>query len=243
MFELPPPIWMPPKPAIIIPHVKPVPALLPGFCIPMVIGAGVAAGPAFVAASAVAVASGTETTIVVDKPAGTASGDVLLAFFTHDRASSRFSLAGWTSRGNATVGSTSGELLSKIAGGSEPSTYSFAISEPDLNKRGIVVAYRGGAVDVAGAYSISSSGASVTASALTASSAGTLVGLFGKVSGSTTVLTPPSDMTERANSPPAVGQGRMAVYDASQAAGSSGTKTITWSGTTGGEYGILIQLI
>lgn len=48
-------LWMPPKPAIIraasLHDLKPAQAILPGFCIPMVVGAAVSTPPAFVAAA------------------------------------------------------------------------------------------------------------------------------------------------------------------------------------------------
>ena len=64
------------------------------------------------------------TDIIIDKPAGTQQGDLLLAF-TGSTGSDIVPPAGWTELGFDSNSGIRGEVHYKIAGASEPSTYTF----------------------------------------------------------------------------------------------------------------------
>lgn len=73
------------------------------------------------------VSGATDGDITLDKPSGTAEGDLLLAHISTDNTETITPPAGWTKIGSETSGSTDINFW-KVAGSSEPSTYGFDIS-------------------------------------------------------------------------------------------------------------------
>jgi hypothetical protein len=73
-----------------------------------------------------------EGTTSINKPAGTVEGDLLIAMFG-DFASSTFTPpAGWTALGSVySAGGTNAQVFYKIAGASEPSSYTWTIPGAD----------------------------------------------------------------------------------------------------------------
>lgn len=87
----------------------------------------------------------TTSTFTASKPAGTASGDLLIAFVEANGASASVtaSPSGWTRIGAQTGNSNVlSEVWTKTAGGSEPSTYSWTLSA-GLRGRVTIHAYTG----------------------------------------------------------------------------------------------------
>jgi hypothetical protein len=91
-----------------------------------------------------ATASGTGTSLACNKPTGTADGDLLVAFVTHDsNAVTAFSSAGWTQREFRGPGATPPEdhgtaVLTKTAS-SEGASWTFAATGADSQEMDIVV--------------------------------------------------------------------------------------------------------
>src|SRR5678809_1327938 len=96
-----------------------------------------------IAFRAAANASGTSS-VVCNKPTGTASGDILVAHVISE-GSHAFTFTGWTQIDNFTT--TSGTTLRiasywKLAGGSEPSTYTISIASGTYAEL-LIAAYSG----------------------------------------------------------------------------------------------------
>lgn len=102
----------------------------------------------------VASAIASATTVVINKPAGVVIGDLLIAF-VESRTGIDVTSPGWTS-----IPGTYNTNLYKLAGGSEPASYTFSTSNgSSTSLAGFIGAYSGvdqvnpiGAVDIAGSY-------------------------------------------------------------------------------------------
>lgn len=109
------------------------------------------AAPAFRALASKSEAVG-GTTLVVNKPAGTVEGDLLVAVVSAYRESDTFSISGFTSRQSKNEGS--GQTLqrlhvfTKVAGASEPSTYTVATTGAEIDGNVVILAYVSAAYDV-----------------------------------------------------------------------------------------------
>lgn len=152
---------------------------------------------------------GTSTNTVAAKPSGVVSGDLLIAIHGSDRGSSYSSMtapSGWASEGQSTQ-SNAGfvKVWSKIAGGSEPSSYTFP-DDTGADAALIIIAVQAGTFDPTtplAAISFGGSNSSSTshvAPSVTGVTDGLLVcGFFGGAGANATrTYTPPSGMTERA---------------------------------------------
>ena len=154
-------------------------------------------GPVFRAASSAD--NVTATTLVVSKPAGTTSGDVLLASVSARGNPSFTAPAGWSLVRLDISGSTIRQVVfMHVAGASEPASYTFTMSKSSSAAGGIV-AYSG--VDAADPIDTHGGQANTSSTSITAPSISTtgsnrmLVGFFG-----TAVLTSetaPASMTLR----------------------------------------------
>jgi hypothetical protein len=112
--------------------------------------------------------SGGEEDFTVAKPAGTQSGDFMLAYFFHHAAGATLTgPSGWTSLTSNNASTNSAAVFYYTAGGSEPATYSFS-SDDSANNGAAILTFRGGtgAVDVYGAFNTANS-ATVTAPTIT----------------------------------------------------------------------------
>ena len=73
------------------------------------------------------------TSLTISKPSGTAENDVLVAMVIVDDDGDTASLSGWTVRVNTTNTAGAGDyrtlLFTKVAGASEPSSYTFTITD------------------------------------------------------------------------------------------------------------------
>lgn len=152
--------------------------------------------------SAVQVSGGaSNTSITINKPAGTVQNDVMVAVITLAVNDTVTAPAGWnlvTSGGNGTVLTLA--TFYKAAGSSEPSNYTFTWTTSALSAGGIVTYYgvdTANVIDVTGTNATGSS-TNVTASAVTTVKSGAmLIGAFGISSSLQSSFTPPSGMTER----------------------------------------------
>lgn len=78
--------------------------------------------------------------LVVSKPAGTLPGDILFCMFTQWNTNPTIPPSGWTYMGSDGNLST---MCYKIAGNSEPSSYTLATGVTSFRAVGLIVAYRG----------------------------------------------------------------------------------------------------
>ena len=177
-------------------------------------------------------------------PAGTTSGDLLLAIATSDRDGNLTAMtapAGWTSIG--THGPGSGvphmKVWQKVATGSEPSTYTFPDSD-GANAAVVILAITDYDATTPLAVSPTFSSSSTTSTSHVAPSVtGVVDGLLvtahlGAANGTSRSYTPPTGMTEVADV--MSGSSGWVVLEvntlALSAAGATGTKTATCSGAT-----------
>lgn len=191
--------------------------------------------PAFRAAASKGAASGTLT---INKPAGTLSGDVMVASIAIRPSTATINASGWTlvRRTNNTSGNSSAlAVYYKVAGASEPSTYSWTFSS-STGSAGGIRAFSGvdtsSPVDVEGGRTTSSSLSHPTPS-VTTRFAGSMIVTSHEFSSSAT-FTPPSGMAEAfdISSQTSMGSGGVAIEGAYQlqlAVAATGTKTATAS--------------
>jgi hypothetical protein len=94
----------------------------------------------------------------VAKPAGTQSGDFMLAYFFHHDNATLTGPSGWTLLTSNSTNTNSAAVYYYTAGGSEPATYAFS-SNDDANNGAAILTFRGGtgAVNVFGAFSTANS--------------------------------------------------------------------------------------
>jgi hypothetical protein len=134
-----------------------------------------------------AVAASSLVALGIARPANVQAGDLLIAFLTADQPKSWDGDTGWTER--VDYGSRPGLWVgTKVAGASEPASYTFAMSG-SAQQAGFIVAYRTASFDVIGSVG-ALSGTSVAAPSVTLSGAGLLLAFFGCVNASSTFSTP-----------------------------------------------------
>ncbi|HET7168477.1 MAG TPA: Ig-like domain-containing protein, partial [Candidatus Limnocylindrales bacterium] len=141
----------------------------------------------------------TATSLVIPAPAGAVSGDVLVAAVSVRGGPTITPPAGWTLvRQDINASTMRQALFVHVAGGSEPSSYTFTLSNAQSAAGGIV-AYSGvdpaNPVDVHGGQ-VNAASTSITAPSVTTTGPDrVLVAFFGTPA--LTSMTPPSGMTER----------------------------------------------
>ncbi len=140
------------------------------------------------------------TSIVVSKPAGVVTNDVLIAAVTVDQTPTISPPAGWTlvrSDANGTIQTQA--IYWHAAGGSEPATYTFTFGGAVNSAVAGIAAYSG--VNTTTPIDVSSGQANATSTSVTAPSVTTtvanamIVGIFGLDNDAS--FTPPAGMTER----------------------------------------------
>ena len=93
----------------------------------------------------------TNTSLLINKPTGVVSGDVMIVNIAQrNNGANAPTLAGWLPIASGAIdgGTTMGALLYKVAGGSEPASYTFTLGSGANNNEGTIVAFSG--VDVSG---------------------------------------------------------------------------------------------
>jgi hypothetical protein len=201
-------------------------------------------GTATIAFRASALGSGSRvTSVTINKPAGTLSGDVLIAALTMDAAGVETITppAGWTLV--RTVNGGSGlAIYWKAAGGSEPASYVFGFNPGNTDITGAIGAYSGvdnaTPVDVENGNTSPGATSHTTLSVSTATANTRLVALFGDDASSS--WTAPAGMTARVNSNGGALNSSLSISDAAQAAtGATGTRTATSSNVSNGVHELL----
>jgi hypothetical protein len=141
--------------------------------------------------------SGASASFTVAKPAGTQSGDFMLAyFFHHSDGETLTGPAGWTELTSSGAGTNTAAVFYYTAGESEPATYSFSATD-DGNNGAAILTFRGGtgAVDVHGAFGTASS-ATVTVPTITPTVNGLNIVFIGAENSPQDVTVKPARFTE-----------------------------------------------
>jgi RHS repeat-associated protein len=170
--------------------------------------------------------AGAATSVVVNKPAGVVSGDALIAGVTVAGGSGVTVTppAGWTSIATATNSTTIRTVaFRKVAGGSEPASYTFTLS---VSKKAAasISAYTG--VDPATPVDVSATATNATSTSQVAASVTTTTGGYRQLveiygAAAATTFTPPGGQTERADVATS-GTGSVTLEAADKALGASG---------------------
>ena len=130
----------------------------------------------------------TGTSLTVNQPSGVVAGDVMIVSIAQyaGSAGSAASLSGWAAVTNGSLGgSTSryGTLLYKVAGASEPTSYTFTLTPSVSGAVGDIVAFSGvdnaSPLDVPVAGFTSSTTSNITATAITTVTPGAAAIMFG----------------------------------------------------------------
>lgn len=186
----------------------------------------------FRAAASATNSSYAEATIVINKPTGTVSGDLLFSAIVSDFANISTAPSGWTLIRN-TSAATGNRLITyyKVAGGSEPSTYTWTF-DANTDISGGIIAYSGltgTPLDVENGQENSSASTSVTAPAVTVTNSDSLLIFAGGVNedNDATTYTAPSGMTERVDTFNTWSS--LEIADQNVASGSTGTRVATAS--------------
>lgn len=196
--------------------------------------------PVTVRASSVATGD-VVTSVNVNKPAGTVSGDLLIAFVHSDAGDSAATYtapAGWTQNGTTSTATPGiSKVFTKTAGGSEPSSYAFG-SGVNSSIVIIIVCVTGQAtsspvnINATWATSNTAGQASQVAPSISPTVVNCLLLCSWSSNNNTTAsYTPPGGMTEMQDAW-SNWQFASAAYQALTATGATGTRTAT--GTSGG---------
>ena len=197
-----------------------------------------AAKPTFIASASTQNASA-GTTLVVNKPSGTQQGDLMVAV-----------MAGGTNSGITWTGDTgwtevadlgakpSLRLAYKIAGSSEPSSYTFTGSN-SITLSGSILTYRSAAYDTIGTFVTSTTPAPAPSISVSANYS-MLIAAFANGATSTTCSTPPN-MTARVTDNDATTPSYL-VADELVAIGATGTRTSDIGTISNGGAGILMSI-
>lgn len=185
-------------------------------------------------------ATSTNTSLTIDKPTGVVSGDVMLVNITSNNGGTP-SLSGWSSLGTGIFNGSNlrATVLYKVAGGSEPANYTFALGAGANDAVGTIVAFSGvdnaSPIDATGTMGLSvAAGQTATAPGITTNSANAAVVMFGNQSDNRTysswTTTSPGNLTEIAEFLWTNGTQDMSVgaaWATKASAGATGDGTVT----------------
>lgn len=182
------------------------------------------------------------TQMVVSKPSGTESGDLLLLF-----VSSASNTVGTPSSSGFTMyadqNSPVSSVLYKVAGSSEPSTYSVSSGQTQPAICCLVAIRNHTSGLVLGSWSASGTGTTITAPSITMPSSGLLFAFYSMriEIGETGTLSQPSGMNTTLNLQ-STGSAYIGVFNESRSSGATGTKSsnATSTGTITYHRSILI---
>ncbi|MCW2576975.1 MAG: hypothetical protein JWR28_1124 [Modestobacter sp.] len=139
------------------------------------------------------------TTVTVAAPSGTASGDVLVSCLALNGSTVASAPAGWSSiAGVTSVSNPRVYGYYKVAGASEPTSYSWTLASSVASSAGIARYSGASGLDGAATQASGASGTSGVVPGVTTTTANAmLVGCMGvNSSASTSTITPPADMTQ-----------------------------------------------
>jgi hypothetical protein len=181
----------------------------------------------------------TNSPVSATKPAGTASGDLLVAFCFATVG------GGWSAPGDWNTAEpsppTGGGVFWRTAGGSEPSTYDFGFSNPVLaSMRVVIVRFTGAhpSAPIDAISTVSGTGSNQVVPGVTVGyAAAMLFNFFGHVT-STAAVTAPSGTTSAFND--GTGVRKVGAYEFPGATGASGSRT--WTNGTNGRLAVLVSI-
>lgn len=173
--------------------------------------------------------SGSATSLAINKPAGVVSGDVLVAALVTDAGGAWTPPSGWTQIQTVTnTAVVTAWYL--VAGGSEPSSYTWNWANSTQGAGGIV-AYTGVnntiPIDYVGSTNTGSSSSVVSNAAYTVHDDAMIIGVFGgRSNGTPANYTPPGTMTERVDASSGTNAGAIEMTEENvSTAGSYASKT------------------
>lgn len=195
-----------------------------------------------VAPEFIASASTQNTTIgaslVIAKPTGTVEGDLMVAVMAATVTATWTGDTGWLERADLSV-SPSLRIATKTAGASEPSSYTFTVSNSSTTAAGCILTYRYAEYDtIAGAFTTAANPL-VLSSASPSLSQGVLIAAGARVATSVTLGTPTS-MTARVTDNNATAPSYI-VCDQVVAKGPTGTRSMS-TGSTTNVAGIMLAI-
>jgi hypothetical protein len=189
------------------------------------------------------------TTVTVNKPVGVVSGDLLVGIWWAESTSTTFTPpTGWTNVVSFTGANTRLLLSTYIAGGSEPSSYTFTQTvSGDIV--GQIQAFQAGTFNAASPVSITatvvegSSTATFVAPTVTTTSTNSLLGtVYVNQGNNSGVSVAPSGMSTIALTSTSDGEYMASYYQIIPSATATGTRTLTWvTAGTGGCYSFVVN--
>ena len=187
------------------------------------------------------------TTLTINKPTSTTTGDLLIAIMsaTNGSSSTWTGDTGWTEAiDQAAVPSL--RVAYKVAGGSEGASYTFTGSNSST-KLGIIMCYRGVSWDAIGASVSTITGDGALSITGITSNAGAGVGILlaAVASGDAVVSTHsvPSGMTLLTSKRESVNNRLLSIFAQNVAAGATGTRSSTIGGGTSDDNGGILMAL
>ena len=176
------------------------------------------------------------TTVTVDLPSGVVEDDLLVALMSATGNFSWTGDTGWTER--IDQGLAPGlRVATKVAGGSEPSNYTFTFGNGSAPVAQIL-AFRNGEFDAIGSIATLSGDGDLAAPSVSLSP-GIVVAAFGSQSQLSRTHSTPSGMTATETTK-AFTNSISAFYEESPSTGASGTRTSTMAGGSGVNAAVLL---
>jgi hypothetical protein len=176
--------------------------------------------------------AGATTSLVCNKPTGTANGDIMVAFAAADWGDPALMTAtGWTLVDSQIQGTNAvnAKIWTKTAGGSEPSTYTFGGDSSSDNAVGIITTRGTTASFLTAKQFTTGSSVSRVAPSISAVPAGSILLCFAMVDGSASLtFLPPAGMTEQVDVQ-STAWTAISVASLLGASGTTGTQTFTAS--------------
>ena len=180
-----------------------------------------------------------QSSLTINKPAGVVAGDLLIAtielYFSVDATPE---LAGWTLLRSTVNGDGRLTTLYKIAGGSEPASYTFTFTGAGQgHPGGHIAAFYDAVLDSSAEASAAMGSTSIAAPSLTLSRAGILYAAFGTQTGSGQgpIHSTPTGMTTLGQVPVTPQYYSVKANYEARSAGATGTRTSTIT-TSGGTF-------
>jgi hypothetical protein len=174
--------------------------------------------------------SGNDTTLVINKPAGTQQGDLMVMVGAASGSASWSGDTGWTSLVNSTS-SLGFTVIYKVAGASEPGSYTFTTGTSRRLSGGILT-YRNADYDAVGAVGSSSDTNVINAPSVTVANNSSVLLGFAAFTASGRTGGAPSPMVTRLLDNDATAPSWITA-DEPVDAGATGTRTFSFSGSSG----------
>lgn len=183
-----------------------------------------------------AVASGV-TSIVVNKPAGTVDGDIMVMFVQGD-GNGTLTSTGWTSR--TSVGWVGGcfAILTKTAS-SEPASWTVTQTNSGVLNVRVVIVSGATAVDLNSTLPTPNSANPRTIASINPASDGLLLAGFFNTDGGATVTSSPPTM-DIVGARITAGYSQVVVYSEKVPAGATGTRVLSWSSPSGSTEAMIV---